>query len=179
MFSIFETYTEWINKGKSNPSIELGKRLCVTSDQFNLILHHKVMENITDSEIVIEIADDILPKYKTNTWSFDKGFFSKSNKEILQLEVPQVVMPKKGKPNLAELQEERTPSFIKYRKKHSAIESNINELENRGLDKCPDKGYEHFKRYVAIGICAYNLHKIGARILQLKRDLLKKQKQAA
>jgi IS5 family transposase len=76
MFSIFETHTEWINKGKSKPSIELGKRLCVTSDQYNLILHQKIMENITDSEVVIEIADAILPNYTTDIWSFDKAFFS-------------------------------------------------------------------------------------------------------
>lgn len=179
MFSIFETHTEWINKGKSKPSIELGKRLCITSDQFHLILHHKIMENITDSEVVIEIADIILPNYTTDIWSFDKAFFSKTNKELLQLEVMQVVMPKKGKPNLTEKEEEKTPIFVKYRKKHSAVESNINELENRGLDKCPDKGYDHFKRYVAIGICAYNLHKIGAKLLQIQKDLLKKHKQAA
>jgi IS5 family transposase len=144
MFSIFETHTEWINKGK--PSVELGKKLCITSDQFHLILHHKIMENITDSEVVIEIADKILPKFSTKIWSFDKAFFSKSNKELLQLEVTQVVMPKKGKTNLTEKAEEKTPIFLKYRKKHSAVESNINELKNRGLDKCPDKGYAHFKR---------------------------------
>ena len=26
LFSIFETYTEWITKGKQNPSVELGKK---------------------------------------------------------------------------------------------------------------------------------------------------------
>ncbi len=95
------------------------------------------------------------------------------------MEVPQVVMPKKGKPNLTEKAEEKTPIFVKYRKKHSAVESNINELENRCLDKCFYKGYEHLKRYVAVGICAYNLHKIGAKLLQAKNELLKKHKQAA
>jgi hypothetical protein len=75
------------------------------------------MENITDSEVVIEITDAILPNYTTDIWSFDKAFFSKLNKELLQLEVSQVVMPKKGKPNLTEKAEEKTPIFVKYRKK--------------------------------------------------------------
>jgi len=139
MFSVFETYTEWINKGKSNPSVELGKKLCITTDQYNLVLDHHIMENITDSEIVIATSGRILPKYNVESWSFDKGFYSKSNKELLQLEIPQVIMPKKGKCTQAELEEEKKPSFVKLRHQHSAVESNINELENRGLNKCPDK----------------------------------------
>lgn len=179
MFSVFETYTEWIKKGKSRPSVELGKKLCVTSDQFNLIIDNQIMENITDSEIIITISDRILAKYKVGIWSLDKGFYSKTNKEHLQLEVEHVVMPKKGKPTKTELEEEKTSHFIKYRHKHSAIESNINELENRGLGKCPDKGYARFKRYVAIGVCAYNLHKIGAKIMQMKIAAEKTQQIAA
>ena len=38
IFSIFETYTEWITKGKMRPSVELGKRANITTDQFNLII---------------------------------------------------------------------------------------------------------------------------------------------
>jgi hypothetical protein len=179
MFSVFETYTEWITKGKSRPSVELGKKLCITSDQFHLIVDYLIMENITDSEILIPLYDRILPKYKVLSWSFDKGFYSKTNKDILQLEVQQVVMPKKGKLTKAELEEEKTPNFIQYRHKHSAVESNINELENRGLDRCPDKGFPRFKRYVAIGICAYNLHKIGAKIMQIKIATQNEQRRAA
>jgi hypothetical protein len=76
-----------------------------------------------------------------------------------------------------EKEEEHTPQFKKLRNKHSAVESNINELEHRGLDRCPDKGYPHFKQYIGLGISAYNLHKIGARLRQEK--LKKKYKVAA
>jgi hypothetical protein len=37
LFSIFETYTGWITKGKQNPSVEPGKNFRITTDQFNLI----------------------------------------------------------------------------------------------------------------------------------------------
>lgn len=179
MFSVFETYTEWINKGKSNPSVELGKRFSITTDQYNLIVDNQIMENITDSETVIATSDRILVKYSVASWSFDKGFYSKINKELLQLEIPQVIMPKKGKCTKAELEEEKKASFVKLRHQHSAIESNINELENRGLNKCPDKGYAHFKRYIGIGICAYNLHKIGAQIMRVKKATQKESKLVA
>jgi hypothetical protein len=37
MFSIFEPYTEWITKGKLRPSVELGKKVNLTTDQNHLI----------------------------------------------------------------------------------------------------------------------------------------------
>ena len=79
-------------------------------------------------------------------------------------------MPKKGKCNNQEKEEERAKVFVKLRHKHSAIESNINELEHRGLDRCPDRGYEHFKRYVGLAVCAYNLHRIGKQLIKDMRQ---------
>lgn len=180
MFSVFETYTEWITKGKSRPSVELGKKLCITTDQFHLIVDYQIMESIADSESITSIADRVLLRSRIQAWSFDKGFFSKANKRYLQeRDVEQVIMPKKGKLKKEEAAEERSPKFVKYRHKHSAIESNINELEHRGLNRCPDKGYKRFKRYIAIGICAYNLHKIGAEIKRQKIAAEEKIKKAA
>jgi len=173
IFSIFETYTEWISKGKKRPNVELGKKLAITSNGNNLIVDYRIMENQADSEIVIDIAADILKAQKVENWSFDKGYYHNINKELLKTQVDNVIMPKKGKCNKAEAEEESTKYFKKFRNKHSAIESNINELEHRGLDRCPDRGYEHFKRYVALGVCAYNLHKIGA---ELRNRELSKQK---
>ena len=169
LFSIFETYTEWISKGKINKKVELGKRLSITSDQFGIILDYHIHENITDSEIVIDIADRILSRYKVDTWSFDKGYWHKDNKELLKDEVRKLIMPKKGKPNKLEKAEEHEAEFVKFRKKHSAVESNINELEHRGLDRCPDRGHDAFKRYVGIGIGSYNLHRVGKELLRQQR----------
>jgi hypothetical protein len=46
------------------------------------------------------------------------------------------------------------------------VESAINCLEHHGLNRCPDKGYNGYKRYVGFGVLAYNLHKIGRRLLE-------------
>jgi transposase, IS5 family len=43
----------------------------------------------------------------------------------------------KGKRNQAEKARESDPEFKTLKNKHSAVESNINELEHRGLDRCP------------------------------------------
>jgi hypothetical protein len=177
MFSIFETYTEWIKKGKSRPSVELGKKLSITTDQFDLIVDYQIMEHEQDRDIVIALADRLLSKYKVGSWSFDKGYWGKENKQLLQLEVPKVIMPKLGKRNKQEEAEETGRPFKRLKNKHSAIESNINELEHRGLDRCPDRGYPHFKNYIALGICAYNLKKMGAKLLEEERERLKVQAQ--
>ena len=179
LFSIFEEYTEWITKGKRRPNVELGKRLSITTDQYGLIIDYYIMENESDSQVVLPIVDRVLSKYKIFSWSFDKGFWHKDNKELLEGEVEKTIMPKKGKRNKQETEQEQSPIFKKLKNKHSAIESNINELEHRGLDRCPDKGYHGFKRYIGLGVTAYNLHRIGKELLKQELKKQKKNKKQA
>jgi len=169
MFSIFEQYTEWVTKGKMRPNVELGKKVAITTDQFNLIVDYEIMEQLSDSEIVPGLAKRIFSDYQVKSWSFDKGFWNKENKELLSKTVETLVLPKKGKCNKQEYEQEHQPKFIRNRNKHSAVESNISELEHRGLNRCPDKGYMHFKRYVGLAVCAYNLKKIGEHLISQQR----------
>jgi hypothetical protein len=169
VFSIFEEYTEWITKGKMNPNVELGKKVAITTDQYNLIVDYRIMENQSDPEMVKPIAEDLIELYWIRSWSFDKGFWHKENKAMLEEHVEKVVMPKKGKCNKLEQVEEDHRSFRLLRNKHSAVESNINELECRGLDRCPDRGYPHFKRYIGLSVAAYNLRRIGQELIEIQR----------
>lgn len=172
LFSIFEPFVEWISKGKRE--VEIGKNVSITTDQHGLIIDYYIMENESDSQIVISTKDRVLARHKVYSWSFDKGYWKKTNFEELAESVPLVVMPKKGKPNKEEKARESNPKFKKLRNKHSAIESNINELEHSGLHRCRDKKYKGFKRYVGMGVIAYNLKRIGKQLLkQDKAALLK------
>ena len=164
MFSIFEEYTEWITKGKMRPNVELGKKLSITTDQYNMIVDYHIMDHECDSQIVPQLLER-MSRYSIESWSFDKGYWDKENKSLLSQQVTTVVLPKKGKCNQIEAEEEQRSIFKKLRHKHSAIESNINELEHCGLDRCPDKGYEHFKRYIGLAVGAYNLKRIGLHLL--------------
>ena len=113
---------------------------------------------------VVPLADRLLSSYGEGNLKgirFDKGFSSQEDRELLELYIPEVVLPKKGRRSQADLQRERAPIWGKRKNAHSAVESNINCLE----DRCPDKGFSGYKRYVGLGVLAYNLHKIGARIL--------------
>jgi hypothetical protein len=164
MFSIFETYTEWITKGKLRPNVELGKKVNITTDQYQLIVDYQTMDHKSDSDVVISLADRLTPVFNIGSWSFDKGYWHPDNRALLEMVIPDVIMPKKGKCNQKESDKEHQKTFKTLRKKHSAVESNIHSLETRGLSRCPDRGKTHFTRYVAWAVCSYNLCCIGRKL---------------
>lgn len=175
IFSIFQPFVEMIKKGKTRPNVEIGKKVVITTDQNNLIVDWQISEKESDSEMLIPIIDRLLAKYNIEILSVDKGFSSKTNKKLLELYIKKVVMPKKGKLNKQEKEEESNYMFKKIKNKHSAIESNINELEHRGLNRCPNRSYKSFKSYVGLACTAYNLHKIGKEIQKQNREKLLKE----
>jgi hypothetical protein len=172
VFSIFEPHTEWISKGKAGVPQELGLRVCILEDQYGLILHHQVMEKETDDKVAVDMVDAAQNKFPNlQGCSFDKGFYSPANKTALKDKLTLLVLPKKGKRNKAELEEETAEEFTRSKRKHSAVESGINGLENHGLDRCPDHGIDGFKRYVSLSVLARNLQIIGHHLQkkELKR----------
>lgn len=170
VFSIFQPYTEMIKKGKLRPNIEFGKKLFVTSDHYHLIVDWQIGEQQADNALTLTIAQRLDKKYPIQSLSVDRGFSDREDKALLKEFIPEVIMPKKGKPNREEQATESAPAFKKLKNKHSAIESNINELEHRGLDRCPDRSRRSFNRYIGLSITAYNLHKIGRKLIQLQRE---------
>lgn len=165
VFSIFQTYTELIKKGKLRPNIEIGKKLAITTDQYHLIVDWQIAENQTDNQLTIPIAKRVCEKYQVESLSVDRGFSDKNDKPELEKLIPKLIMPKKGKRSKAEKALEEAPGFKRLKNKHNAVESNINELEKRGLDRCPDRTRRNFDRYIALAVTAYNLHKIGRELL--------------
>lgn len=176
--SVFETHTEWITKGKANNKVELGHMILITTDQYHFIVDYKVMENEKDASQIKPLTERLAKRFVNTaieSHSFDKGFFSSENYETLsQTKTEHIVLPKKGKLNKTEKERESTKEFKALRNAHSAVESNINMLEQHGLNRCPDKGIEGFKRYVGLSVLAYNLHVLGN---QLKAQSLKKEQQ--
>ena len=165
IFSIFEEHTEWLTKGKLNKKVELGHLLLVTSDQYQFIVDYKVLEKQRDASQVSDLCERIKKYYrdeKIKSHSFDKGFWSKDNlATLLNADIEQVILPKKGRHNKEDKERESDVEFKKLRNAHSAVESNINMLEHHGLNRCMDKGLYGFKRYAGLSVLAYNLHILG------------------
>jgi len=162
VFSLFEPHTEWISKGKAGVPVELGVKVCILEDQHQFILHHHVMEKQTDDQIATVMVAEAKKRFPTlKACSFDKGFHSPVNQTELAQQLDQVTLPKKGRLSKERKAAEQSEIFIKSRRAHSAVESAINALEVHGLDKCPDRGIEGFKRYVALAIVTRNIRRIG------------------
>jgi len=181
LFSIFEQHTQWINKGKRHKKVELGLNVLIATDQHHFILAHQVMEEHQDVHLAVPIAQKICETYQQEqleSISFDRGFYSLPNYENLHQYAKKVILPKKGKLTQTERQREAEPEFVKLRHKHSAVEANINQLEHHGLNKCPDKGIKAFKRYVAYGVLAYNLHRLGKLLIEQQRQKTRRKKAA-
>lgn len=167
VFSIFETHTEWISKGKAGVPVELGQRVCILEDQYGFILHHLVMDKITDDKVAISMVQEAQKRFPClSSCSFDKGFYTPSNLKQLRTHLDFVVLPKKGRLSFEDKKREHSEDFISARYQHSAVESAINALEVHGLDRCLDHGSQGFKRYVALGVLARNIQKVGAILLK-------------
>ncbi len=174
VFSIFEEHTEWISKGKAGVPFELGLRVCILKDQFGFILHHMVMHNQTDDKVAVPMVQEAKERFSNlNGCSFDKGCYSPHNFIELRKLLDSVTLPKKGKLSAADKEIEYSEEFIRERKKHPAVESAINALENHGLDICPDHEIDGFDRYVALAVTARNIQILG-NIIQKKE--LRRQK---
>lgn len=182
VFSIFEPHTEWISKGKMHKSVELGHNTAIATDQYHLILDFEIMFHSSDAAVGMEMGKRIIKKYGTDYYklrsmSFDRGFYSSLTKQVLSKDIAQVIMPKRGRKTLAEAEEESQEDYQNLRRAHSAVESNINQLEHNGLDRCPDKGAKAFRRYIALGVVSYNLHHLG-RLLIRAEQMAKKKEEA-
>lgn len=181
VFSLFEPHTEWIQKGKRRPTVELGHHFLIATDQHQLIhdydapacaAHADRPVGGADVDQSVPVADRLLGRYGAGglaSLSFDKGFTRAEDRELLSLYVPTVVMPKRGKKNAAETARESEKTFVALRRAHSAVESDIHSLEHHGLNRCLDVGLAGYLRYAGYGVLSYNLHVIGRELLARAR----------
>lgn len=169
-FSVFEEHTEWISKGKAGVPQELGLKVCIIEDNWGFILHHRVMEKITDEKIAVSIIEEAKAMFpELENCSFDKGFYNPENLLKLQKLLSLAIMPKKGKLSEDERERESSEEFIIGKRKHSAVESAINALENHSLDRCPDHGIFGFKKFVSLAVLARNIQILGNIIQQKEK----------
>ena len=172
VFSLFEPHTEWVYKGKLGVPVELGVRVCIAEDRDQFILHHKIMWNETDEKLTVPMAKEVKERFPNlSSMSYDRGFYSRDNRDQLTDLLGSHGLPKKGKISKKDEEIQANEDYIKARKKHSAVESAINALNVHGLDLCPDHGKTGFARYIALAVVARNVQRIGA-ILQKKEQRL-------
>ena len=173
IFSLFESHTELINRGKSPNPIEFGRRIVVLEDRVGFILECRVLDRGQQEQtVLIPMMKEVQEraKYQIRSASFDRGFYTPANREELQKLVGLACLPKKGHVRGAALAAESTVEFRAARRRHAGIESAIHGLKSGGgLDRCRDRTEAGYTRYVALAVLGRNLQTLGRLVLEQRR----------
>jgi len=178
VFSIYKPFTRWCKKGKAGVVVELGVPVTVVESHERFILNHRVMWEEEDVEVAVEVIRETQEKYPNlESCSFDRGYYSPEGREELDKVLKVNAMPKKGYLNEKDRKRQGKPEFVEARRMHAGVESAINGLEQRGLDRVREYGRKGFARMVALSVVAANVHRLG-RIQQAKDRVLQLPKAA-
>ena len=173
VFSIFEEHTRWISKGKAGKKAELGVPVCIVEDGNGFVLGHEILWTGGDAAVpLVKRCRESFPDLRA--CSFDRGFHSPSNREERDKLLELNALPKKGRLSAAE--READPAFAAARRKHSGVESAINSLEHRGLDRVRLRGPDGFERAVGLSVLAQNVHRIGQILRKRERERMRRER---
>ena len=177
VYSIFESHTDLIKRGKAQKPVEFGHKVFLAESRHGLITDYQVLDgNPSDTLQVqpsLERHREIFPN-PAELYAGDRGFFSAENEESCkQAGVVNVSIPQRGGTKTAERQAlERSPAFKKGQRFRVGIEGRISVLfRGRGMKRCLAHGSERFEILVGAAVLANNLLKIG--------DFLKNRKPSA
>jgi len=164
--SIFEEHTDIIRRGKSSSSTEFGHKVLFTAGKTGLITQYKVLHgNPGDGDFLPEIITTHKRQFGRAPYGIcaDRRFFSEDNETMAYREgVKQVSICKPGYRSKQRKQIEKERWFKNLQKFRAGIEGIISTLmRGYGLKRCIWKGWEAFKRYVALSVVTFNLKKIA------------------
>ncbi|NOZ52247.1 MAG: hypothetical protein GXP08_03735 [Gammaproteobacteria bacterium] len=130
-----------MRRRKSGSPCRVRRRVSILEDQYQFVLHHRIMWKKTDDKIAVPLIEEAKQRYPLiNQCSFDKGYYSKDNIIALNKHLEQVILPKKGRCNKDEKAWQESDIFGKARRQHAGVEACINNLEIRGLNRCYPMG---------------------------------------
>ena len=176
-FSIHEEHTRWISKGKAGTPVELGVPVCILEDGNGFVLGCKIMWEGGDTDVAVPLVKDCQEAFPgLRGCSFDRGFHSPENRRKLDGSLELNALPKKGRPSAEEKAHEAEPAFKAARRKHSGVESAINNLEHRGLDRVRLRGKDGFKLAVGLSVLAPDIHRLGMILRDKERKRLQRAK---
>jgi IS5 family transposase len=174
IFSIFETHTDLIKRGKTLKPVEFGHKVYIAESAKGLITQYRVLDGNPSDDAHVESS--LLRHQETfgnapNVYSADRGFFSQANIEKCKgAGVELVCIPQRGgKKTPAQESYEKSPSFKRGQRFRAGIEGRISVLfRGRGMKRCLAEGRERFELLVGAAVLANNLMVI-ARLLMEKQ----------
>ena len=177
VFSIHEEHTRWISKGKAGTPVELGVPVCILEDGNGFVLGHGIMWKDGDTDVAVPLAERCQAAFPDlRGCSFDRGFHSQENRRRLDAIFDVSALPKKGRLSASEKAREAEPAFAAARRKHSGVESAINNIEHRGLDRVRLRGPDGFELAVGLSVLSLNIHRLGMILRDKERKRLERQR---
>jgi IS5 family transposase len=174
IYSIFESHTDLIKRGKTQKPIEFGHKVFLAESARGLITQYRVLDGNPADERHVE------PSLRHHQQTFgqapklyagDRGFYSPNNLTACQQAgVELISIPQRGgkkTPQRAAM--EKSPAFKKGQRFRAGIEGRISVLfRGRGMKRCLAEGRQRFELFVGAAVLANNLLRI-AQLLRAKR----------
>jgi IS5 family transposase len=174
VYSIFETHTDLIKRGKPRKPVEFGHKVFLAESAQGLITDYQVLEgNPADS---VHVGPSLERHRKTfqqapEVYAGDRGFDSVENQEKCQeAGVGHTGIPQRGGTKTTERKAfERSPQFKKSQRFRVGIEGRISVLiRGRGMRRCLARGRERFQVLVGAAVLTNNLMRIAGLLKDKK-----------
>jgi len=172
IFSIFETHTDLIKRGKILKPVEFGHKVYIAESARGLITQYKVLAGNPTDDIHVEYSvkrhQEIFGQVP-KLYSADRGFFSPQNIQYCkEAGVELVCIPQRGgKKTAAQASHEKSPAFKDGQRFRAGIEGRISVLfRGRGMKRCLAEGHERFELLVGAAVLANNLMVIARLLLE-------------
>jgi transposase, IS5 family len=170
IYSIFETHTDLIKRGKVLTPVEFGHKVFLAESAQGLITQYEVLQGNPGDDQQVEPSlkrhQEIFGR-SPELYSSDRGFFSEINvKSCKQKGVQVVCIPQRGGKKTAKRKAyEKSPAFKKGQRFRAGIEGRISVLfRGRGMKRCLAEGRQRFEVLVGAAVLANNLMRIAAML---------------
>lgn len=162
VFSIFESHTELLKRGKAGKPIEFGHMISIQQTEEKFITDYRVFKKKPMDYTLVDFALKQHRKiFGTNPEEFsaDKGFYENMEKIYkLEEEIDVVSICKKGKRTKEEIERESNPFFKLGQRFRAGVEGSISFLKRAlGMWRCMNKGWEHYVATVGATVFVHNL----------------------
>jgi IS5 family transposase len=163
LYSIFETHTDLIKRGKVLRPVEFGHTVFLAESGRGLITQYQVLKgNPADQVHVTPSLDRHTAMFESapHLYSSDRGFFNEANLQTCQTAgVILTCIPQAGGQRSAERETlERSRAFKRGQRFRAGIEGRISVLfRGRGMKRALVEGREHFELFVGAAVLANNL----------------------
>lgn len=168
VYSLFETHTELLQRGKAGKPVEFGHKVLIAQTGEKFISHYRVMAKREEDK---DLLDETLDAHRDlfgqapELLTADKGYYA-SVKQLTRLEkeIETVSICKKGRRSQAETVREHSEAFRAGQSFRAGVEGSISVLKRAfKLNRCLFKGFKNFAASVGCAVFCHNLVLLAQR----------------